>query len=158
MRSKPVALLALLVLGAALMSAAGSSRADDVKHQIGVDKRNGVSDVFYFATDAFAAIAYSPETGKYGYAHGYGTREISEQVALRNCKADDARIVASVLNGFCALAVGDDGAWGVGSSTLSGANNTAAKDRALAECKKRSPTARLLLCVCSVKRKPELFE
>jgi hypothetical protein len=106
----------------------------------------------------FGAIAYSRETGKYGYASECKTREAAEEEAKRKCQAHDARIVTWVRNGFCALAVGAEGAWGGGWSAGKEASSTAAKDHALAECKKHSSTARLLICVDSLRRKPEVFE
>jgi hypothetical protein len=97
----------------------------------------------------FAAIAYSPETGKYGYASECKTKQAAEQEALRRCAGPNARIVTWVHNGYCALAVGDKGAWGGGWSAGKDASSTAAKEHSLAECKKRSDQARLLTCVCS---------
>jgi hypothetical protein len=54
--------------------------------------------------DLFAAIAYSPTTGKYGYAKRQNTRAAAEKLALRNCGAADATIVVWVRDGWCALA------------------------------------------------------
>lgn len=106
--------------------------------------------VIVFDGDTYAAIAYSPSTGKYGYASNYGSRWAAETAALRNCAAKDAQIVTWVNNGFCALAVGDDvSAWGIGYSYGDGATNTYAKQRALLEAQKRTKNARVLLCVCS---------
>jgi serine/threonine-protein kinase len=115
------------------------------------------SDVIYFDGDTYAAIAYSPTTGNFGYAYNYGSRWAAERAALRNCKAKDAKIVTWVSNGFCALALGDDkSAWGVGWSYGQGATNTYAKKQALMQCGKRTKNARLVVCVCSVNVKPEL--
>src|SRR5579862_6346578 len=92
------------------------------------------ADVIVFDGDTYAAIAYSPSTGSYGYAYNYGSRGSAETAALRNCKAPDARIVTWVNNGFCALALGDDvGSYGIGYSWGNGATNTYAKQRALQE-------------------------
>ena len=136
--------------------------AENTQYQMGFDTRDGVVDVFYFGNDdTYAAIAYSPATGKYGYANDCYSREIAERTALRYCVADDARIVGWVCNGFVALAVGKveaDGAWGTGISNDARASNTTAKSRALAACKQRDATAKIKLCVCSVKRKVEVFD
>jgi serine/threonine-protein kinase len=81
--------------------------------------------------DTFAAIAYSPATGKYGIAYDRLSRKSAEQDALSNCAVEDARIVCWVNYGFCALAVGSDQAyWGVGWSKT---DNTDAKQKALAD-------------------------
>ncbi|OAI46170.1 hypothetical protein AYO44_11790 [Planctomycetaceae bacterium SCGC AG-212-F19] len=109
--------------------------------------------VIVFDGDTYAAIAYSPSTGKYGYASNYGSRWSAQNAALRNCPVADAKIVTWVHNGFCALALGDDvSAWGIGYSYGDGATNTNAKQRALNECSKRSNGARIVVCVCSVGR------
>ena len=115
-------------------------------------------NIIFFRGDTYAAIAYSPKTGKYGYAYGQSTRDIAEGIAKRHCKVDDARVVTWVHNGWCALAVGEKGTYGVGWSYGNGATNRNAKENAIDECKKRSKTARLLLCVCSIDRQPEIFE
>jgi len=67
----------------------------------------------------FAAIAYSPVTGRLGYAFGFGCLQDAENDALRRCCAADARIVAWVQSGWVALAVGDNGAYGFAWSTRS---------------------------------------
>ncbi len=102
------------------------------------------------SSDSFAAVAYSPETGSFGYSYNHGSRWSAEQAALESCEASDARIVCWVNRGFCALALGDDKAcWGTGWSYGDDATNTEAIDRALAECRKRTPGARLVLCLVS---------
>ena len=54
---------------------------------------------------------------------GY-SRSSAERAALKKCDADDARIVCWVNNGFCALAVSEDGSgWGTGWSYGDGATN-----------------------------------
>jgi serine/threonine-protein kinase len=106
--------------------------------------------VVYFEGDTYAAIAYSPSTGKIGYGYNYGSRWAAQTAALRNCPVADARIVTWVSNGWCALALGDDkSTWGTGWSYGEGATNTYAKQRALAEAQKRTTGTRVVLCVCS---------
>ncbi len=115
------------------------------------------ADVIVFNGDTYAAIAYSPATGNYGYGYNFGSRASAEAAALRNCKADDARVVTWVNNGFCALSLGDDKTkWGVGFSYGDGATNTFAKRRALQECANRTTNSRLVICVCSVNVAPEV--
>src|SRR5579885_291466 len=116
------------------------------------------ADVVVFRGDTYAAIAYSPATGRIGYAYNAGSRLGAELAALRKCRADDARIVCWVNNGFCALAVSRDGSvWGTGWSYGDGSSNTSAKLRALAECRRRAGSARLVLCLCSANYAPEEF-
>lgn len=115
-------------------------------------------NIIFFHGDTYAAIAYSEETGRYGYKYDAPTRDIAETLARRYCQAKDAKVVVWVHNGFCALARGEQGAWGVGWSDGDGASDNAAKKTALAECGKRGKHPRLVLCVCSLNRKPEEFE
>ncbi len=111
----------------------------------------GRADLIEFDDDTYAAIAYSPATGKWGYAYDCDSRSSAEEAALSRCKAPDACIVTWVHNGFCALALGDDKShWGVGWSFGDGASNVSARNRALAECRQRTTGARLVLCVCSL--------
>lgn len=139
-----------------MVSGTPQSHAQD---QMGYDYRNGSVDVFYFGKeDRFAAIAYSPKTGKYGYAQDCYSREIAERTALKNCDAEDARIATWVCNGFCAIAVGSDGAWGAGYSNSLKASNKSAKENALETCRENCPDAKMLLCICSIDRSPEVFD
>src|SRR5947199_10838755 len=64
--------------------------------------------VWVIDPNKFAAIAYSPSTGKYGYSYNYASRSAAEKVALQHLPQPDARIVCWVQAGFCALALGDD--------------------------------------------------
>jgi hypothetical protein len=99
---------------------------------------------------SFAAIAYSPATGKYGYAYNYRSRSAAEKAALEKCDAEDARIACWVNRGFCALALGDDKTcWGVGWRYGGGSSNTDAKDTALKECGNRTTGAHIVLCLSS---------
>jgi hypothetical protein len=100
--------------------------------------------------DSYAAIAYSVATGNYGTANNWDTRQGAEEAALANCKADDARIVAWVQNGFCALALGDDKSkWAYGVSYNIGATNVDAMARALAACRAQTTGAYIVVCICS---------
>jgi len=120
-------------------------------------------NIIVFRGDSYAAIAFSEKTGRYGYTYDQATRDIAETLARRRCKdsdpkVDDAKAVGWVHNGWVAFARGDNGAWGVGYSYGNGATNREAKENALAECQKRGKNARLVICVCSIDRKPEVFE
>jgi len=111
-----------------------------------------------FRRESYAAIAYSPKTSRFGYGDNCLSREQAEDVARKHCNEADCRIVVWVRNGFCALAIGDGGADGVGVSDGDRASDADAKEKALAECKKRSGTGRLLICVCSFERRIERFD
>jgi hypothetical protein len=67
----------------------------------------------------YAAIAYSEQTGRFGYAYGRTCLADARAAALANCHAPGARVVACVENGWVALARGVHGAYGYGWSTRS---------------------------------------
>jgi hypothetical protein len=68
----------------------------------------------------FAAIAYSPQTGRYGYTSGAACLADAEAGAVANCGVWDARVVVWVENGWAAFARSPDGsAFGYGVSTRS---------------------------------------
>jgi hypothetical protein len=99
-----------------------------------------------YSYDRYAAIAYSPSTGKYGYSHGYGSRCSAERAALSHCPREDARIVAWSRNAWCVLALGDDvGEYGWAWATSSGC----ARSRALEECRKRTTNCYIAVSVYS---------
>src|SRR4051812_5573035 len=65
------------------------------------------------AQDRYAAIAYSPATGRYGYCSQHAGRlEDAKACALKQVNAADARVVIWARNAWCALARGDNGAYG----------------------------------------------
>lgn len=106
--------------------------------------------------DTYAAVAFSTETGKYGYAWNYGSRAAAERAALAKCKADDAKIVGWVKGGWLVLVVGDNNAYGVAWEYGDGARSSVAKRRALDELKKRKGKAVALICLCSGDYDPEV--
>ena len=73
----------------------------------------------YDKTDFWAAIAFSPSTGKYGSTCEWTSQDNAVRVAREYCNAKDARAVVLCCNGWCALALGQPAAtgehgWGVG--------------------------------------------
>lgn len=101
--------------------------------------------------DKYAAVAYSPSTGKFGYAWNWHTRSKAEAVALSNCKAADAKVVGWVKAGWLVLVVADDNAYGIGTTFGLGASNTDAMSEALADCAKHtksttSPKIKVVVC------------
>lgn len=107
----------------------------------GVD-REYLSD--YDKTDYWAAIAYSPSTGRYGtYSEARG-RDTALRASRDFCKADDARPVVLVGNGWCALAVGrDTSAWGVGW----GPDRSTAEEYALEAARERTTDCRIAVSI-----------
>jgi hypothetical protein len=98
----------------------------------------------------YAAIAYSPATGKYGYSYNLHSRAAAEKAAMEKCPEADARVVTWVNRGFVALALGNDkSCWGVGWSYGNGASTAVAKDYALEDCKKRTSGAMIALVMAS---------
>jgi hypothetical protein len=83
------------------------------------------------AGSRFAAIAYSDQTGRYGYAYGYNDRQNAQDDALARCDAPDGRVVVWVEHGWVALALGERGVAGWAWSTRSRAD---AETRALRQC------------------------
>ncbi|MCE9534661.1 MAG: DUF4189 domain-containing protein [Planctomycetes bacterium] len=101
--------------------------------------------------DTYAAVAYSPKTGKYGYAWNWRSRAQAERVALANCIEADAKVVGWVKAGWLVLAVSDDNDYGVGYAFGQGASTRDAKIDALNECAKHNkgknpPKIKVLLC------------
>ena len=100
--------------------------------------------------NSFAAIAYSPSTGKYACAYDRRSRKVAEKEAVEKCGAPDATVACWVNKGFCALALGKDkSCWGVGWSYGGGSGNDAAKDYALDDCKARTTGVYIALCLSS---------
>ena len=100
--------------------------------------------------NSYAAIAYSPATGKYAYATDYRSRKAAEKAALKKCGADDATIACWVNHGFCALALGNDkSCWGVGWEYGDGANNQRAKSKAMEDCGNRTTGVHIAVMLSS---------
>jgi uncharacterized protein DUF4189 len=110
----------------------------------------GENQTISISRGTYAAIAYSPSTGKYGYSYNLRSRAAAEKTALEKCPEADARIVTWVNRGFVALALGNDkSCWGVGWSYGNGASTAVAKDYALEDCKKRTSGAMIALVMAS---------
>jgi uncharacterized protein DUF4189 len=106
--------------------------------------------VWVIDPERFAAIAYSPSTGKYGYSYNYRSRSAAETAALEHLPQPDARIVCWVKAGFCALAKGDDiSECGVGWSYGKGARTEDAREAAVEDCGKKTTHPYLALLVLS---------
>jgi hypothetical protein len=94
----------------------------------------------------YAAIAYSPATGKWGSARHYK----SKYAAMAHARSESGQIDAPASwcrNGWVALAISDQQP-GVFGSTWGGTAN-AVREAAKRECLKRSSDARVVLCISS---------
>jgi len=91
----------------------------------------------------YGAIAYSANTGRYGFSYDYYYLGDAENDALANCDAPDAVVVAWCSNEWAALAVADDGSYGYSS----GVTEAAAESAALSYC--TGPNAHILCWVNS---------
>ena len=117
---------------------------------LGVSQSARATDYIDIDEDSYAAIAYSPATGKFAFSYNYGSRSSAEKAALKQLDKEDGKIVCWVNNGFCALALGDEvGKYGMGYRWGDGASTRGAAERALAECSKRTTGARIVLLLSS---------
>jgi serine/threonine-protein kinase len=96
--------------------------------------------------NTYAAIAYSPASGRWGYGNGYSTKSQAIARALRECGSRQAR-TNWCRNAWIALAVSDRSPGGWGSSW--GATPGIARNAAIAQCRARNPDARVVVCVSS---------
>ena len=98
------------------------------------------------ADDTYAAVAYSPATGRWGYGNGYPTKAEAIARARRECGSRKAR-TNWCRNAWIALALSDQSPGGWGSSW--GATPEIARNAAIAECRTRNPDAHVVVCVSS---------
>lgn len=109
-------------------------------------------------SNSYAAIAFSPKTGKYGYAWNHSTRAGAEKAALSECKADDAKVVTWVKFGWAVLVIGEDNAYGYDEVHGDGANSKDAYESALKELRKHSEAkVKTIIIVCSGDVKPKVI-
>jgi serine/threonine-protein kinase len=104
----------------------------------------GLAPVLQAADDRYAAIAYSPKTGRWGYGANYATKSEALARARRECGRKDAR-TNWCKNAWIALAISDQAPGGWGSAW--GETAEAAKEAARRECLARNPDARIVACV-----------
>jgi len=95
----------------------------------------------------YGSIAFSEDSGAWGYSHGYSSRSAAKGRALRACRArgDGCRIVVWFRNACGALAVGRGNVYGWSWNT----SRARARRRALAECRARTSGCRIRVTVCS---------
>jgi hypothetical protein len=58
---------------------------------------------------AFGAIAWHPETGRFGYSYDFQTERAANVAALKECGHERCEIAVSIKNGCAALAQGAKG-------------------------------------------------
>lgn len=96
--------------------------------------------------NTFAAIAYSQTTGKWGYAYDRSIANLVRKSAIKNSKAEDAKVVVVAGNMWCALALGEDkSVYGVGT----GGSADIASRLALRAAKERTTKCSVAICVHS---------
>jgi hypothetical protein len=121
----------------------GSSRAVAEKHALDWCQKETTNAKVVFAVYSRAmrnwgSIAYSQSTGAYGFARAGG--RTANNLALNNCRAADAQVIAVEYDCWMALALGDDmSVYGWGHA----GNRIDAEKNALAECAKRTRNAKI---------------
>jgi hypothetical protein len=96
--------------------------------------------------DLYAAIAYSPKTGKWGYGCNYTTKAEAIARAKSECGSKSAR-TNWCKNAWISLALSDRAAGGWGSSW--GTTREEAEAGARRECLARNPDARIVVTVAA---------
>ena len=94
--------------------------------------------------DLYAAIAYSPKTGRWGYGCNYPTKAEAIARAKKECGGKDAR-TNWCKNAWIALAISDKAKGGWGSAW--GETREEAEAAARRECLARNPDARIVTAV-----------
>jgi Domain of unknown function (DUF4189) len=94
----------------------------------------------------YGAIAYSPDSGRFGYSDKYANRAQAETRAKQECGNSDCQIAAWYYNSCGALAKDDDGTWG----GAQGADEQRAGKAALARCAKEgAKNCKVIASYCS---------
>jgi Domain of unknown function (DUF4189) len=98
------------------------------------------------ADDNYGAIAFSQDSGNYGYAIDYDSRRSAEADALKEC-GDGCEVVVWFKNACGALATGDDNGYGTGWAS----NHADAEDIAMSACNKNSSNCSVLRWQCTTR-------
>ena len=104
----------------------------------------GLAPALQAADDRYAAVAYSPSSGRWGYGNGYASQEEAIARALSECGRADAK-TNWCRNAWIALALSKRSAGGWGSAW--GVTAKAARAAARRECLARNPDAHVVVCV-----------
>lgn len=95
---------------------------------------------------SYGAIAYSPDSGAWGYSEQYGSRAQAESRARKECREKDCEIAAWFYNSCGAVAASDNGSWG----GAQGGSVERAQQGAQARCAKEGGTnCKILFSRCS---------
>ena len=94
--------------------------------------------------DKYAAIAYSPSTGRWGYGCNYSTKAEAIERAKRECNEDDVR-TNWCKNAWISLAISKKSKGGWGSAW--GDTRDDAEAASKKECKARNPDAHILVTI-----------
>jgi hypothetical protein len=103
-----------------------------------------IGPALHAAGDSFAAIAFSPSTGRWGYGNGFSTKSEAIARARRECGRRDSK-TNWCKDAWIALAISNQSAGGWGSSW--GDTPEIARNKAISECLSRNPDAHVVLCV-----------
>jgi hypothetical protein len=115
-------------------------------------------DVIEIDPDRYAAVAFSPSTGKYGYGWNCGSLGQAERIALSYCQEPDAKVISWVRFGWSVLVISEDDAYGHATSYGDGASSRIALDRATAQMRKHSDKPiKTILIVCSGNVQPKII-
>jgi hypothetical protein len=98
--------------------------------------------------DTYAAIAFSPSTGLYGFGNGFDNKDDAIEKALQECGGKDA-LTKWCRNAWIALAVSKKTASGYGYGWAWGETAGEARHAALENCRAHNPDAQLMLCISS---------
>jgi serine/threonine-protein kinase len=106
----------------------------------------------------YAAIAFSPKTGKWGFGYNHPSRASAERAALNKCPASDARVLTWARMGWIVLVIAEDGAHGYAQVHGEGASLSAAMSKALAHLRKHSSSkVKTIVRVCSGGVEPSIL-
>ena len=95
---------------------------------------------------SYGAIAYSANSGAWGYSEEYGSRGQAESRAKKECRVKDCEIAAWSYDSCGAVAAGDNGSWG----GAQGSDVRRAQNRAQARCAKEGGTnCKIVFSRCS---------
>lgn len=96
--------------------------------------------------DYWGALAYSYETGRYGFAYDYETKAEATDAAVGHCGVDDCKAVVWFHNACGAFAKGNN-AWGWGI----GDDREDAEAVALAECRQHGGGCHIVEWACTTR-------
>lgn len=97
----------------------------------------------------WAAIAYSPSTGRYGTASNRGSSQEAVKSALNACSESDCRLIVADNNACIAIAAGYQAITAGSTALYESMPRYNAKQRALGDCENRTVSCNLICSVCS---------